>query len=343
MLLASVFSAESCRDLFGDPEPCFIRVELFSASDCAVKSASSIPDVDDFILAVTDGSGKEVWKGRYADSPEEIQVQPGNYTVSAISREFSSPMYEAPQYGDTKVLAVTAGKTVAVALNCSLQNCGLHIDVDWNFKSMFPDGILYLNSSEGNLMYDYDEDRTAYFLPGAVSVSLRDRGGEQTLFMRNLTARQMLTVGLSATSDVVSTGIRVLVDTTRDYVREEFVFGSGGHGADDAYGVGEALERIGREDVWVKGYIVGSCVSNSRIENQAPFSRNTNIVIAARSSSTDRDSCIAVELRSGDMRNTLNLVDHPELLGRKVCICGDVVASYFSLVGLKNVSGFTLL
>ena len=38
----------------------------------------------------------------------------------------------------------------------------------------------------------------------------------------------------------------------------------------------------------------------------------------------------------------LNLVDNPGLLGKRVCLRGDIVESYFGLVGIKNVTEFQL-
>jgi hypothetical protein len=49
---------------------------------------------------------------------------------------------------------------------------------------------------------------------------------------------------------------------------------------------------------------------------------------------------MSVFLPSGKVRDALNLVDNPELLGKKVCLKGDIVESYYGLVGLKNVEAF---
>ena len=38
----------------------------------------------------------------------------------------------------------------------------------------------------------------------------------------------------------------------------------------------------------------------------------------------------------------MNLVDNPEILGRKVFIRGDIVESYYGLVGLKNITDFEM-
>ena len=48
----------------------------------------------------------------------------------------------------------------------------------------------------------------------------------------------------------------------------------------------------------------------------------------------------AMQLPAGDVRDALNLVDNPGLLKKKVCLRGDIVGSYYGLIGIKNVSEF---
>ena len=49
-----------------------------------------------------------------------------------------------------------------------------------------------------------------------------------------------------------------------------------------------------------------------------------------------------MELPKGKVRDALNLVDHPELIGRQVFVKGDIVAGYFNTRGLKNTSDYVL-
>ena len=73
-----------------------------------------------------------------------------------------------------------------------------------------------------------------------------------------------------------------------------------------------------------------------------PFKSASNLLLGPRSSVSSRDNCIAVQLPSGDVRDALNLSSNPEMLGRLVCLKGDIESSYYGLVGLKNVSDFVL-
>jgi hypothetical protein len=47
-----------------------------------------------------------------------------------------------------------------------------------------------------------------------------------------------------------------------------------------------------------------------------------------------------VQLPAGDVREALNLADNPDLLGKKVSIRGDIVSSYYGLIGLKNCTEY---
>ena len=51
---------------------------------------------------------------------------------------------------------------------------------------------------------------------------------------------------------------------------------------------------------------------------------------------------MSVQLLKGDIRDALNLVDNPELLGRKVYMKGDIVESYYGIPGIKNITDFVI-
>ena len=75
---------------------------------------------------------------------------------------------------------------------------------------------------------------------------------------------------------------------------------------------------------------------------EAPFQSRTNLVLGPRSSTSDKKSCLSVQLPAGSLRDALNLVDNPSLLGRKVSLKGDIVDAYYGIPGLKNVTEFEL-
>lgn len=112
--------------------------------------------------------------------------------------------------------------------------------------------------------------------------------------------------------------------------------------ADDPYSVTDVIAGATGSGVWVTGYIVGA-VNDKSISSAAfaaPFSLNSNILIAATPGETNVDKCVPVQLASGtDARTALNLVDHPDNLGKQVSIKGDLTA-YFGKPGSKGSTAY---
>lgn len=350
-LLPLLAVAGACEDfgLVSEAGPGELRWTLDETA--LTKASAEIPDTNDFILTVTDSKGKTLYEGSYGDSPEALTAEPGSYTVSICSVTFTTPAFSRPQYGDEQVVVVKSGQTAQVKLICTLLNAGIRLKIAPDFLTSFPAGVLYVKSGNTRLMYSYKEERIAYFKPGEVSVILYNEGKDETLFTRTLEARDILTVSISAPGTTQgSSSIRVAVDTTKNWKNEHFTIGgnnggSGNGGGDDikAYSVPEAAAHIGEEDVWVYGYIVGGDLSSSgdavKTKN---LSKSTHLAIAARSSVTSKASCIAVELPSGEVRQALNLTDHPDLIGCRVYVKGNLVDKYYGTTGLKGVSDYVL-
>ena len=319
-------------------------------------SSAEIPDTNDFILKVSDAGGKVLYEGAYGDSPESLLVDAGSYTVAVHSIEFTAPGFSRPVYGDEQVVVVKAGASVTVRLNCVLENAGVRLQIAPDFLDSYPDGVLYLKSGETRLMYGYAEKRIAYFKPGPITLILNNRGADETLLTRTLDARTILTLNLSAPhgGTAAASSITVAVDTAKVWNQESYVIGGSGgstgstsdsHGEEieNAYSVAEAGDHVGEDEVWVFGYIVGGDLSTAGTTvKTSKLTKATHLAIAARSSVTAKASCIAVELPKGPVRDALNLVDHPDLIGTRVYLQGSIVSSYFGTLGLKSVSDYVL-
>lgn len=87
----------------------------------------------------------------------------------------------------------------------------------------------------------------------------------------------------------------------------------------------------------VEGYIVGT-----RNVFEGPFTVATNIQIADHPDEKALVKTLPVQLPIGAIRNGLNLVDHPNLLGKKVRVTGSL-ESYFSVPGLKTPTSYEIL
>ena len=79
----------------------------------------ALPDTEDFILSVCDSKGKAVYEGRFGDSPDELEVPAGSYTVSAASIAFDAPAFGSPCFSDSRVVVVEKGQSIGVRLLCT--------------------------------------------------------------------------------------------------------------------------------------------------------------------------------------------------------------------------------
>ena len=106
----------------------------------------------------------------------------------------------------------------------------------------------------------------------------------------------------------------------------------------------QAKEHIGEKSVWVCGYIVGGDLSSAKegISFTPPFTSMTCLAIASRSSVTSKSSCMSVKLPKGDIRTEINLADNPGLIGRKIYLKGDLIAAYFGIPGIENITEYVL-
>ncbi len=105
------------------------------------------------------------------------------------------------------------------------------------------------------------------------------------------------------------------------------------------YTVGQAILKQGETDKWVSGYIVGS-VNSVLNENvwafEPPFVTESNILLAASPTETDKAKILPIQLVAGtDIRAFLNLPKNPTRLGQVIKIKGELI-KYFGVPGLKS-------
>ena len=349
-LLQLYLFVTSCS-LIGDDysESGVLRLRFEEVSSLNTKAIESMPDTSDFLLSITDAAGKVIFNGKFGDCPEKLEVKAGSYVIKALSGEFDKPAFSSPLYGDEVCVIVPSGGSAEVRLSCSQLNAGVRLNVDKSFLNGCPDGSLFLKSDQGKLLYSYTEKRIAYFQPGPVSLILSLGGKDEVLLTRNLQPRQVLVLGISVAQSSSGSqhqgfeGLTVSVDTSKVWVEDSYVIGgSSGKGGSSANAmtVALAISNGPQENIWVSGYVVGGDLTSASASFEEPFKSRTNILLGPKSSTTDRDACIAVQLPDGKVRDALNLVDNPDMLGRKVCLKGDLVDAYFCLTGLKSVDEY---
>lgn len=308
------------------------------------RASPEIPDTSDFLLTISGPSGV-LYDGLFGDCPESLELQSGSYTVRVVSRIFDRPAFDAPQYGDEQCVVVPAGGVVSVRLECEQINSGVRLDVSDDFLTECPESVLFLKSASGKLMYSYSEKRYAYFHPGEVSLVMNENDRESVLMNVDLEAREMLSLKVSVAKSSKSdkSCIEMTVDTTRKWRYDEYVIGGQSSNVEsETFTVAQAMRNVGAEDVWVSGYIVGGDLTSASASFETPFKSKSNVLLGPRSSTSERDACLSVQLPDGKVREALNLVDNPHLLKKKVKIKGDIVEPYFGMPGIKNTIDYQL-
>ena len=338
----------SCEALFPERKG-ELRLHFAGGEYTASKATdAALPDTSSFLLTITDELGATLYDGSFGASPGTLLVDPGTYDIRVRSAHFDKPRFSAPLFGDDQCVVVPAGKVTDVRLRCRQVNAGIRLNIAPDFLTACPDGVLYVASDAGKMLYTYREKRIAYFLPGAVSILLNRSGVEKPVFTRNLAEQEVLTVAVSAVaaSDNGTGGhLSIAVDTTRNWTSDAVVIGRDGASGAEAEGaldIGRAREHIGAQDVWVYGYIVGAFKTGGSLVCEAPFPSATNLAIAARPSVSAKEDCLSVELKKGSLRDELNLAEHPAYKGRKVFLKGDIVELYFGVPGIKSISEWQL-
>jgi len=102
-------------------------------------------------------------------------------------------------------------------------------------------------------------------------------------------------------------------------------------------------------DVWVTGYIVGwvdNASQNYADEKNCmftvPATVPTNVLLANTPGETDYKNCCVVNLpNSNDIRANVNLVDHPENLGKVLTVNGGI-RKYFNIPGVRDLKSASL-
>ncbi len=114
----------------------------------------------------------------------------------------------------------------------------------------------------------------------------------------------------------------------------------GGGGTKDApYACADVIS-LGTNDAsvkaWVMGYILGSAATGPAVASKA---NNTSLALA---DDMNGSNLIAVALPSGDIRNELNVADHPNYVGLRVKVYG-ALQKYFGGFGVKSTSDYEWL
>lgn len=123
--------------------------------------------------------------------------------------------------------------------------------------------------------------------------------------------------------------------------------GEGDGSEENPYSITKA-QLVGEErNVWVKGYIVGYYTGTTIKSFGNSFASSDNIreTCIALAESPDEDNwenTFPVALKTGDMRDNLNLNDNKDMMGREVMVRG-YISEYYKTIGLKESLGYKIL
>lgn len=114
------------------------------------------------------------------------------------------------------------------------------------------------------------------------------------------------------------------------------------------YQVINGYNNTSLDECWVHGYIVGTVntsdatgyvLNDVTADFTVPTSVNSNLMLAYTPDEKDWRNCMTVQIQD-DVRNALNLKDHPKNLGKEVCIRGSLDEKYFGAYALKSTTAY---
>jgi len=299
-------------------------------------------DTNSFILKIYSTSGEKVYDGAYGERPQEITVTPGGYEVALYSRRFSPPALDAPVFGEEHTIVVAENEQARVSFLCRQVNAGIRLTFADDFRQNFPGSGVFVLQGEKRLEYNYTQTKYAYVSTEPFAIVYSRAGKDTVLLEKSLEAGQMVNMKLSYSASRTSASVfKVELDTAR--VWSSFDYNVGLKVPTGALTIAEAKEHIGEKEIKVFGYIFGGDPSTSTVRVGPPFESRSTIVIASSMTERNRKNMMVVELPSGAVRDALNLVNNPGILGRPVVVTGTIVQSYYGYPGVKSTKSYTLL
>ncbi len=146
-------------------------------------AAESLPDVNDFSVSVSSHGEKVLSWDTYRTMSEEenFELRPGAYVAKAWYGDLSDEGFDKPYFEGSQDFTVKRGETTPVNVSCYLANARLAVVYTDDFKSYFSAAYsAEVTGASGNkVAYVQDEQRSAYFAPGTVSVRVKVRKAGQ--------------------------------------------------------------------------------------------------------------------------------------------------------------------
>lgn len=311
-------------------------------------------DTAKYLLQISDNKGNIFYDGLYIEKPEYMDLPAGTYNIKLRSGEFKEPSKDMPLFGEDRTIKAVADSTIRIQLVSAQLTGGIRVKATKNFINFFKgNGLYYVKDTAVWKQSYYGTYLYIFFHPGDVNIVYKNRDGssyntpptkpswEDTVILtRRLKATDLVSIELDYDMARANTGgFSIKVDTVRN--RYDNYYNTAFFAPYGSVSVVYAKTHVG-DTVRLWGYIVGGNASQSSFSKKKPFTSKTHIVVAKESWQSLRENVMAVELPNGYIRNDLNLVDHPDLIKRKIVLDGVIVDTYFGYPGLKSVTAYKL-
>jgi hypothetical protein len=168
LILLSLFSCHK-EDLKNKKPTGELKIEigLYVSVNEEKESLKSTLGAEDFKVIVYNDADEEVLAFEKAsEMPDVIQLEAGNYYVTAFSENNLPAAFENPYYfGKSGNFAISPDNQQTVVVNCELGNTIVSVVYSDYVKSNFKDFTTTVSSAEGSLDFVKNETRAGYFKP----------------------------------------------------------------------------------------------------------------------------------------------------------------------------------
>ncbi len=120
---------------------------------------------EDFEVMIYKASGELLQRyERAVDLPSEIEMDPGDYYVTASSKNFMVAAFENPYYsGRSETITLNANEFKTINVVCSMANCAVAIHYSDKIKQDFSDYFTEVSIADEMLLFTGDEVRRGFF------------------------------------------------------------------------------------------------------------------------------------------------------------------------------------
>jgi hypothetical protein len=187
----------------------------------------STAGTEDFEVMIYHASGELLHRYEKAsDLPAQIELEPGDYYVTASSKNFMAAAFDNPYYsGHSGTVTLNANEYKTIDVICSLANCAVTVKYSENIMQDFSDYFTEVGIADGKLLFAGNETRTGYFdlQPISITATLTatlENGTEYSKVLKGsipVPGRgKLYEIGLDAGISEGYSAITILLDETMD-------------------------------------------------------------------------------------------------------------------------------